>query len=341
MMNTGFPEIEKRRRLEDKLRRELGETVVGLLDEAGGVEDVLLNPDGRLWVKRTGRQYEARGEMASTQARSAMATIASMQGTEVTHASPILETELPIWEARFEGLIEPVVRQPVFSIRQRATRIFTLKEYEKSGVLTRKDDPRNRIRLQDTFVESVQGMSHLEVIRAAIRGRKNTIIVGSTGSGKTTLINAMLHGVAELTPDDRLVVIEDTPELQVECANKVCLLAMATVTMLDCLRATLRLRPTRIVVGEVRGREALTLLKAWNTGHPGGVASVHANDAYAGLLRLEALIAEDGSAPQPRLIAEAVDLVISVVADPVEGRKVREVAVVLGYEDSRYKLVHV
>jgi type IV secretion system protein TrbB len=340
MMQTA-PEIEKRRRLEEKLRRELGSPIVTLLDSQSAVEDILLNADGRLWVKQTGSHYEPFGTMMPTQARSLLSTIASMRGTEVSRISPILEAELPIWGARFEGLVEPVVREPVFAIRQRAVRIFTLEDYERQGILQPSSVGQPETEKREDFLASIRGLSHRQVLEAAILLRKNILVVGATGSGKTTFLNAILHEVATATPDDRLVVIEDTPELQVQSQNSVSLLAMGPVTMLDCLRATLRLRPTRIVVGEVRGREALTLLKAWNTGHPGGVASIHANDAAAGLIRLEALIAEEGSAPQPRLIAEAVDLVVSISADAAEGRRVREVSIVLGYREGRYDLARV
>jgi type IV secretion system protein VirB11 len=113
--------------------------------------------------------------------------------------------------------------------------------------------------------------------------------------------------------------------------------------MLDCLRACLRLKPTRIVVGEVRGGEAHTMLKAWNTGHPGGAATVHANDALSGLVRLESLLAEATSAPQQTLIAEAIDLVVFIDEEPdlPAGRKVREVMVVTGYERGQYSVEYV
>jgi len=103
--------------------------------------------------------------------------------------------------------------------------------------------------------------------RAAVSAKKNILVVGSTGSGKTTLVNAILDGLATLTPDDRVISIEDTTELQCAVRNYLDLRAVGSVGMLDCLRACMRLKPTRIVVGEVRGAEAHTLLKAWNTGH--------------------------------------------------------------------------
>jgi type IV secretion system protein VirB11 len=167
--------------------------------------------------------------------------------------------------------------------------------------------------------------------------------VGGTGSGKTTFVNACLDSLARIAPCDRVISIEDTTELQCPLQNYVDLRAVGSVSMLDCLRACLRLKPTRIVVGEVRGAEAHTLLKAWNTGHPGGCATVHANDALSGLKRLESLIAEATASPQQELIAEAIDLVVYIDEEPglEAGRKVREVLVVTGYAEGRYQVEYV
>jgi Flp pilus assembly CpaF family ATPase len=182
--------------------------------------------------------------------------------------------------------------------------------------------------------------NHADVIREAIAAKKNILVVGSTGSGKTTLVNAILREMAEICPQDRVVCIEDTTELQCAVKNYVDLRAVGSVTMLDCLRASMRLKPTRIIVGEVRGAEAHTLLKAWNTGHPGGAATIHANDALSGLVRLESLVAEATAAPQQVLIAEAVDVVVFIDEDAGldAGRKVKEVALVTGYRDGRYQV---
>jgi len=186
-------------------------------------------------------------------------------------------------------------------------------------------------------------LSHADVIRAAVRVRKNILVVGSTGSGKTTLVNAILDSFARLAPHDRVISIEDTIELQCPVENYLDLRAVGSVTMLECLRACMRLKPTRIVVGEVRGAEAHTLLKAWNTGHPGGAATVHANDALSGLIRLESLVAEATSAPQQTLIAEAVDLVVFVdeESSTKAGRKVKEVLLVTGYSNGSYQVERV
>jgi type IV secretion system protein VirB11 len=333
---------EQSQRFEAKLKRELGDTVLGLLAD-DRTEDILLNPDSVLWTKRMGEGFVAVGQIPPAQAVSAMNTIAAWKGTVMNHDRPILETELPLDGSRFEGIVSPVVRQPIFAIRLRPKRIFTLDEYEKRGILTHKGDPLNRLRGKDQFHDAIKGLSHAEIMRAAVRAKKNILVVGSTGSGKTTLVNAILDAQAQIAPNDRVISIEDTTELQCAVKNCVDLRAVGAVTMMDCLRACMRLKPTRIVVGEVRGGEAHTMLKAWNTGHPGGAATVHANDALSGLIRLESLVAEATAAPQQSLIAEAVDLVIFVDEEPDldAGRKVRELALVTGYRDGQYEVEYV
>jgi Flp pilus assembly CpaF family ATPase len=342
MSTLALIQDEQHQRLEVKLRRELGEQVLHLLDD-NLTEDILLNPNGSLWVKRMGQNFSRIGEMPAAQAASALGTIAAWRGTVLNHEHPILETELPIDGSRFEGIVSPVVRRPVFAIRLRPRKIFSLADYESDGILTDGTDPLNQLRRRDDFLDGVRGSKHGDVIRAAVRARKNILIVGSTGSGKTTLVNAILGSLAHLTPNDRVISIEDTTELQCPVENYLHLRAVGGVTMLDCLRACMRLKPTRIVVGEVRGAEAHTLLKAWNTGHPGGAATVHANDAMSGLIRLESLVAEATSAPQQALIAEAVDLVVFVDEESVvkAGRKVREVLLVTGYSNGNYQVERV
>lgn len=329
-------------RLDAKLRRELGETVLAALKDER-CEDIVLNPDSRLWAKRQNAGFECIGTMPATQAEMVLATIAAYRETVVSHVRPILETELPLDGSRFEGLVPPVVRRPIFAIRLRPKRVFTLDEYERGGILTEHADARNAQRRRDGFRESVKGLPHAEILRQAVVAKKNILIVGSTGSGKTTLVNAILDAMAKLAPRDRVISIEDTMELQCAVENSVDLRAVGSVTMLDCLRACMRLKPTRIVVGEVRGAEAHVMLKAWNTGHPGGVATVHANDALSGLVRLESLVAEATAAPQQSLIAEAVDLVVFIDEETslAAGRKVRELLLVTGYENGRYAVEYV
>jgi type IV secretion system protein VirB11 len=329
-------------RLEAKLKRELGEVVLGLLAD-DLTEDVVLNPDSSMWVKRQGAGFECCGSMSPVAAASALGTIAAWRGTVLNHDHPILETELPLDGSRFEGIVAPVVQQPVFAIRLRPRKIFALEDYEADGILTRKEDAANRAREQEDFARTVHGMRHADIVRTAVRERKNILVVGATGSGKTTLLNAILDTIAELTPEDRVISIEDTTELQCRVRNYLDLRAVGEVSMLQCLRASMRLKPTRIVVGEVRGAEAHTLLKAWNTGHPGGLGTVHANGALLGLTRLESLVAEGTDAPQQRLIAETVDLVIFIDPEPTvkAGRKVREILLVTGWRDGQYQVEQV
>ena len=335
---------DRTNRLDVKLRRELGEPVLTLLEDER-TEDVMLNPDSSLWVKRMGEGFARFGQMPPVRAASALGTIAAWRGTVLNHEHPILETELPIDGSRFEGIIAPVVRQPVFAIRLRPRKIFSLDEYQAAGILTtEKDGLLNSHRCGRDFAASVRGLWHVDIIRAAIGQRKNILIAGSAGSGKTTLANGILRDVLELTPNDRILVIEDTTELQCSVANYVDLHTAGHVTMIDCLRACMRLKPTRIVVGEVRGAEAHTVLKAWNTGHPGGIATIHANDAMSALTRLESLLTqsqEGQSMPHDfrcALIAEAVDLVVFIDEEPgtAAGRKVREVLLVSGYSNGEY-----
>src|SRR5229473_564147 len=334
---------ERSNRLDVKLRRELGEPVLTLLGD-DRTEDVVLNPDSSLWVKRMGEGFVRFGNMAPARAASALGTIAAWRGTVLNHEHPILETELPIDGSRFEGITAPVVRQPVFAIRLRPRKIFSLDEYETGAILTGKDDPLNRHRCGNDFAASVRGLRHAEIIRAAVGERKNILIAGSAGSGKTTLTNGILGELAQLTPQDRVLVIEDTTELQCSVANYVDLHTAGDVTMIDCLRACMRLQPTRIVVGEVRGAEAHAVLKAWNTGHPGGIATIHANDALSALTRLESLLTQsDEGQSMPHefrcaLIAEAIDLVVFIDEEPgtAAGRKVREVLLVSGYSNGTY-----
>src|SRR6202451_3540462 len=228
MSTPALIQDEQHQRLEVKLRRELGEHVLRLLDD-NLTEDILLNPDGSLWVKRMGHGFSWIGEMPAAQAASALGTIAAWRGTVLNHEHPVLETELPLDGSRFEGIVSPIVRRPVFAIRLRPKKIFSLAEYEQAGILTCKADPLNHVRKRDSFIEDVRGLNHAEIIRAAVAGKKNILTVGATGSGKTTFVNAVLDVMAQVAPHDRVVSIEDTTELQCSVQNHVDLLAVGSV----------------------------------------------------------------------------------------------------------------
>ncbi|WP_254066664.1 P-type conjugative transfer ATPase TrbB [Acidisoma sp. S159] len=297
----------------EKLRRELGTLICGLLEDRDVIE-IMLNPDGTLWVDRLGGDMAPVGFMSAMRAESLMGTVAAVFRTTITRERPFLECELPLDGSRFEALIPPIVAAPTFTIRRRAVKVYSLSDYVSSGVMT---------------------APQCVAIEGAIRDRRNILVVGGTTTGKTTLTNALLRSIAEAAPDQRLVIIEDTPELQCEIENHVMLRTSPHVDQLMCLKLTMRLRPDRICLGEVRGPEALALLKAWNTGHPGGICTVHANSARAGLIRIEQLIAEATQAPMQALISEAVDVIVSI-AKTAEGRRIQEVVNVHGYVGGRY-----
>jgi type IV secretion system protein VirB11 len=337
---AGSPKELVRQRLHEKLERECGAAVMSAL-RAPDVIEILLNPDGKLWVDVAGKGMELTGHlMPAGAAESMLTTCASMLNTTVTRENPILEGEFPLDGSRLEGILPPIVRSPVFAIRKKALKVFTLEDYRARGIIG--PSLGDRAAHAAAAVEPVHAHP-IEAIRHAVRQRHNILIVGGTGSGKTTLANAILAEIAAQCPNDRLVAIEDTMELQVTMANSVLLRTSEQASMQRLLRATMRLRPDRIVVGEVRGGEALTLLKSWNTGHPGGIATIHANSAEGGLIRLSQLIYEAAEARNlsessiASTIKEAVNLVVFIErsATPA-GRTVSELMEISDYVRERF-----
>ena len=304
---------ESQRRVIEKMRREFGPQVIALLHQRDVLE-ISLNPDGKLWVERAGQPMEQVGHMAASQAEAAIGTVAAFHGRTSLSSDPILECELPITGSRFEGLVPPVVARPTFSIRRHASSVYTLAQYVEHGIAT---------------------LDQVQTIQGLIAEKKNLIISGGTSSGKTTLGNAVLSEMVTQFPARRRVVIEDTVELQCSAENIVFLRTSPVVDMVRLLRAAMRLRPDSIDVGEVRGPEALALLKAWNTGHPGGFATVHANSANAALIRLEHLVLEGTASPTQTLIAEAVDAVVGIEKTGT-GRRVTEVVTLTGFRNGEY-----
>ncbi|NEJ80364.1 P-type conjugative transfer ATPase TrbB [Rhizobium leguminosarum bv. viciae] len=302
-------------RLVRKLQEALGDQLCVALDDASVVE-IMLNPDGKLFIERLGHGVAPAGEMSSAAAEMVIGTVAHALQSEVDTEQPIISGELPIGGHRFEGLLPPVVARPAFTIRRRASRLIPLEDYVRTGVMTE---------------------YQASTIRCAISARLNIIISGGTGSGKTTLANAVIHEIVKSAPEDRLVILEDTAEIQCAAENAVLLHTSDTIDMARLLKSTMRLRPDRIVVGEVRDGAALTLLKSWNTGHPGGVATIHSNTAMSALRRLEQLTAEASQQPMHEVIGEAVDLVISIERTP-RGRLVRDIIQVDRFINGQYEI---
>jgi type IV secretion system protein TrbB len=319
-------------RLEEKLRRELGPAVLDALAQPQVIE-VMLNPDGRLWIDELGIGMRDTGmRIPAAQAENLIGTVAATLGCVITPERPVLEGELSLDGSRFCGLLPPVVLGPAFCIRKAAALVYSLDDYVREGILD------GSVHADVISLDRPIGSGHADALRHAIRTRQNILVVGGTQSGKTTLANGLLHEMSQAVgTSQRVLTIEETRELRCTVPNCVALRTTETVDMTRLVRTALRLRPDRIIVGEVRGAEALAMLKAWNTGHPGGIATVHANDAHAGLIRLEQLVQEANVPPQPALIAEAVDLIVVIVRTP-SGRKITEVARVRGARASGYEL---
>jgi len=251
----------------------------------------MVNPDQTLWIETLGQDTALRGRLAPAQSRLVISPVASALETTVTAEGPIVEGELPLDGSRFEGFMPPIVSGPSYTIRKRASRVFALDDAAAFGILP---------------------PSASVLLAQAIETRRNILVVGGAGSGKTTFVNAIIDGISMRCPDDRLIVIEGTAELQTASDNTVFMRCSDGVPIQRLVKVPMRYRPTRILVGEIRDGSALDLLKAWNTGRPGCVVTVHAGRAAAGLLRLEQLIAEATLAPMPALIAEAVDMICFV-----------------------------
>lgn len=296
-------------RLQASLTHNLGPTIMAALHDPDVIE-IMVNPDQTLWIEKLGQDMALCGTLPPAQSRLIISLVASALETTVTVDRPIVEGELPLDGSRFEGLMPPIVSGPSFTIRKRASRVFTLSDYVASGIL-----------LPAAF----------DLLSQAIETWRNILVVGGTGSGKTTFVNAIIDGISRLCPTDRLIIIEDTAELQSASENTVFMRSSDGVPIQRLVKVSMRYRPTRILVGEVRDGSALDLLKAWNTGHPGGVATVHAGSAAAGLIRLEQLIAEATPVPMPALIAEAVDMICFIERAP-GGRRVSDIVTVKGFD---------
>ncbi len=305
-------------RHQESLYHALGPLIAGALAQADVVE-IMANPDGSLWVDRAGVGRERVGRIEPAAAETTIRLLASHMGETVNPDRPAIAGVLPRSGERFQGVLPPLAERPVFTIRKRASIVFTLDDYVAKGILT------------------AQGAA---IIRKAVVERRNILVAGGTGSGKTTLVNAILAEPA--FKNDRIVIIEDTKELQCPAEDKVELLTKSTeprVTMTELLRMTLRLRPDRIIIGEVRGGEALAMLKAWNTGHPGGVATIHANSAGDALRRVEDLVGESSHTIPRRSIASAINIIMHIERiHDAPGRRVSRIVGVTGYGDGEYLL---
>lgn len=272
----------------EMLERSFGEKIKELLDDPDVVE-IYLNPDGSLWEDRLGRGKNNTGIFISPEkSLAAIKLVASSVKQECNDKQPILSAELPCSKNRFQAFVYPAVEKPMFNIRKRASYVFSLDKYIADGIVTE---------------------NQAQLIKSAIKDKKNIVIAGGTGTGKTTFANAVLLELSGTR--ERLGILEQTNELQCRAEDYFILREHKKYAPMDeLLHGVLRSSPNRIIVGEVRGGEAYTLLKAWNTGHPGGLATLHANSAKEVFERLEAMIQEAKVEPSPRMIAQALDMIL-------------------------------
>lgn len=298
--------------LESFIRTALGEHG-DLLDDPEIVE-LSANSNGTVFVVRLGQPPECVGHLDETARSRIIRFCATAKGTPVTPQAPIVSARMPGCGFRFEGVMPPCARAPLFSIRFHAARILRMDDYVNDGTLDRDQADR---------------------LMRAIRRKENIVVAGGTGSGKTTFLNMMIGEIAKAEPHARPFFIEDTPELQTELLNADFLQTSLDVDMTRLVASTLRLRPDRIIIGETRDGAALAMIKSWNTGHPGGLTSVHANSARAALNRLNMLVCEASVTPQPAEIANTVDLVVFIRATAT-GRRVEEILTVKGYENDHF-----
>lgn len=300
------------------LRQAMGPVLSAALADPRVVE-IMVNPDGAIWIERAGEGRRCSGErMAPADAERILRLVADHAGEVVTRDRPTVSASLPQTGERFQGVFMPVAAAPSFSIRKRPAAIFTLDDYVAATIMT---------------------AAQAEVLAKAAAERANILIAGGAGTGKTTLANAIL--ALPTFAEDRVILIEDTAELQCSAFDQVALLTKRSeppVTMTDLVRAALRLRPDRIVIGEVRDGSALDLLKAWNTGHPGGLATLHANSAEEALSRLEDLVGEVAQQVPHRAIGQAVDL-IAYLRRASGGRVLDALLRVEGWGEGGYRLV--
>ncbi len=300
-----LPESELRTRR--TLAKSMGNDILNYLAD-DNVLEVALNTDSRLWIDTFDQGWTDTGKkLLPDTAKQIIYGVAAMADTVIDIADkPYLEAEIKPWDfwpkCRFQAELPAIVDNPSFNIRKHAKKILTLDDYVDQGIMSRRQR---------------------EVIAEGIANHENIIAAGGTSSGKTTLLNAILNEIS--ATGDRLVIIEDTPELQCAAPNYVQLKTQKPkINMDELLRMSLRLSPRRIIVGEVRGKEALTMLKAWNTGHDGGCATLHSDSALEALYRLEQMISEISVTPQQRTIGQAVGMVIYIKKTGIQ-RKISEI----------------
>ena len=303
----------------NNLKRDLGENICAAMRDPM-VNEIMLNSDGSLFVEHRLEGMKLIDHINSARGNFIIRTVASIADRQIDPACPVVSVEIPYDGSRFEGLLPPLVRSPVFSIRCHNSLDLTL---------------------DDLTAMQVVSPEQSELLREAIAAHVSIMVAGATGSGKTTLVNALLNEMSTMCPDERMITIEDTPELKIRSANSVSLFTSEGTDMSRLVRSSLRLRPDRIVVGEIRGAEALDLIDAFSTGHRGGMCTIHAGSPLQAMERLNLLISRHPSCPaliEPTAAA-AIELIVQVTRSP--HRCVKSLTMVTGCHNGQYELTEV
>jgi type IV secretion system protein VirB11 len=306
-----------RRAYAEMMTRYLGPDVMRALEDDDVVE-LYVNPQDRrvrLDTHSRGR-IDAGFAIGAERLEMFLNAAATAVSTPLTAQAPALQAELPLERfggARLQGFIPPATPGATIVIRKRPTRAFPLDEYVTRGIMP------------DTWRRA---------LGEAIDARWTIVVAGGTGTGKSTLLGALLHEIAARCPGERVAVLEDTVELRCPVPDHLPLRTTPALSLAALVKATLRTSPTRIVIGEVRDASALDFLDAAVTGHPGGLCTVHASSALGALHRLDRLAQRANVPPQPALVAEAVDLVV-VLAGHHARRRVSDLVRVTGLDSAR------
>jgi type IV secretion system protein VirB11 len=286
------------------------------LFESKTLTDIFWNPDGKIYIKDKGVETYLKDFRGSL--RVLINELAHINEVVINEANPVLETSF--LGMRITAAIPPIVSMPTLTIRKPNYNIIPLRKY-----------------LED---KSLSQGHYQEILNRFIDNPENWLIVGGTGSGKTTFANAMINELSiQNNPSQRIVSIQDTPELVIKCPNVLELFSTSKFSMQDCLKLTLRQSPKRIFVGEVRDKSVLAMMDAWNTGHHGGVATIHANSALDAIQRIISLGAKDYDLNELyNLIATTIGVIISI-QEHNDHRTIKEVILIEGYDPDKKCLI--